>query len=170
MHVGMMAGSPVVAAMPGNVGTTIGNLTGADGLAAAFDGNSSTMAYAPDWNHTHCIGKKWPEPLVLQRLYAMSGANGFSYASQYTTHNILVQGSQDTSNGVDGTWTTLYSTSITNTYGTRMYLDVTPAQGLIITTAYLAHRLFFQLTNWDGLSFQSSHAVAELTLYATTMM
>jgi hypothetical protein len=170
MHTGMLLGSPVLTALAQSVGANIGNLTAGDGLAGAFDGNLSTYAYAPDWNLTHCIGKKWPSPIVLKRLYAVSGPNGFSSASQATNHDVFIEGSNDTTTGVDGVWAQLYSTNITNTFGSQMRLDVSNAQGLIVTTAYLAHRLRFVVTNPDGYSFQGSHAVAELTFYAITML
>lgn len=172
MHVGQQGGSAAFMLLPGGLGVPFGNLTSNGGLAAAFDGvysgnysGSTTIASSNDFQNPSHIGKLWPAPVVLGRCRAWSSNQGWAHASQPTTVQIKVQGSNDTTTGLNGTWTDLYTMEVAQTWGQQHSLDAYAT--LPQATAYLAHRLRLYTTNFDGVSIgQILFSVAELEFWS----
>lgn len=159
-HIG---GQPVLRLIPIARGAIGGDMTGNGGLAAAFDGAISANATVPGVPGVAYIGKIWPGRTTVRRMRALSNYH-FAAASQYTVVEFTLQGSNDTTNILNGTWSTLAQTTLANTYGANQILDV--ASGIDVSAAYCAHRLKMRTTNFDGASIgQLSLHIAELELY-----
>lgn len=103
-------------------GTAVGNLTNGGGLAAAFDGNTSqtdaNSAYVGSNVSAGIIGKIYGTAQAVTGYNAWSATNdyGFQGNSGSITTTIQLQGSNNSTTGLDGTWTTLDTTTV-NTSG-----------------------------------------------------
>lgn len=158
-----IGGQPALRLIPIGRGVLGGDMTGNDGLAAAFDGSLATFATVPGAPGVAHIGKLWPGRTTVHRMRALSVYH-FAAASQYTVIEFTLMGSNDSTNILNGTWITLYQTTLVNTYGANQILDV--SSGIDVSAAYSAHRLKMRTTNFDGASIgQLSLHIAELELY-----
>ena len=170
-HIG---GPPVLRLIHPTVGTPIGTMTAGGGLAGAFDGvttdnyqgSGKTSAMSGGFAGTAHIGKRWTAARTIRRVRAYSSTSGWDQASQGAIIEFIVQGSNDTTTGLNGTWANLYSENRSDVWGSQAIIDITPASGLVVTTAYLAHRLYLRCTNYDGVSSgMLNFVVAELELF-----
>lgn len=137
--------------IPGATGTPIGDMTGDGGVAAVFDGNvaqlvaSSATKYSTD---TGYVGKMWLAAKTVTGYEAYSPTNDYGFQGSATgTTTLTLQGSNDTTNGLDGTWTDLQTDSFYDGYtlgsghqSIKGYFGASVTQ----TTAYLAHRVKVQ--------------------------
>lgn len=157
MHVGILAGGPPALKL---IPRTLGVVIGSPNAGICFDG-----IYSIGWDYdTPYVGKLWPSRRTIRRYRAYSSSNGWDHASQPAIVGFKLQGSNDTTTGLDGTWVDLHSTTRDDPWNSQDVLDVT--SGIDLSTAYLAHRLYLRCTNYDGISIgQLSLSVAELEFY-----
>lgn len=94
-------------------GTATGNMTGNGGVAAGFNGViAQTALTAPTANtYSGYIGKNWGTPKTIARaiVYPTSD-NAFDGTGTAYNVTITLQGSNDSTNGLDGTWQELATT------------------------------------------------------------
>lgn len=136
-------------------GTQIGDMTSYGGLAAAFDGVTSTAQTSgcgksiSSSGYNNTVGKQWSSAKTISRFtfYAPNDNNILGAAGGTT---VKLQGSNDGS-----AWTDLYTSGTVGTTGTTV--DVTT--GITTTTAYTYHRLNI---NGNGTNTVS---IAELVFY-----
>ncbi|PKN07487.1 MAG: hypothetical protein CVU73_12040 [Deltaproteobacteria bacterium HGW-Deltaproteobacteria-8] len=164
MHITPLCGlPPVLKLIPITRGVIGGDMTTSGGLAAAFDGGISASAVVPGTPGVAYIGKIWPGRTTVRRMRALSNYC-FAAASQYTVIEFTLQGSNDTTTILNGTWMNLVQTTFAQTFGTNQALDVT--SGIDVSSGYLAHRLKMRTANFDGASTgQLALHIAELELY-----
>jgi hypothetical protein len=154
---------PALKLVPGSVGAPFGNFTQGVGVAGVFAGQGS--ASTTGWPGVGRIGKIWPSRQVVGRVRATSGLIDWDGASQGADITLRVKGSNDTTDGINGTWTTLYTTTFADppydggiTPDTRDMLS-----GLDASTAYLAHVLEVTGTYpWGG----QDYGVSGIEFYA----
>lgn len=161
MLFGRHGGLPILSMIPAASGVVIGS----PGAAASFDGSQNL-----GWDYdTPYVGKLWPARRTISRFRAYSSTNGWDHASQPAIVGLKFQGSNDTTTGLNGTWTDLYSTTRPDVWGSQDVLDVT--SGIDVSAAYLAHRLYLRCTNYDGISSgQLAFSVSELEFYEYTFI
>lgn len=152
-HIG---GPPVLRLIAPGVGLNIGSY----GKAASFDG-----VYTLGWEYnTPYVGKLWSAPKIIRRVRAYSSSSGWDHASQGAIVGFTLQGSDNTTDGLDGTWADLFSTTRADVWGAQDILDA--PSGIDVSRAYLAHRLYLRCTNYDGVSSgMLAFSVAELEFY-----
>jgi len=168
MHVSpLVSPPPGLKLISGVLGVPFGNLTAGAGLARPFAGSiSATSSY---WNGgsdtaydpgsglvAGIIGKIWPYPVVVGEIKAWSSGSGWDRASQVSTIYMHYQASNDTTTGLDGTWTDLLTESFLDAWGSQDARQV----GISSLTRYLAHRIYFTT------SYSPSYQCNGLEIYA----
>lgn len=163
---------PELIQIPNNIGTIIGDMNSVDeyggtiDMTGAFDSNPATVNNKAGWTGFAYIGKKWSSPKIIGRFVATGynlGAGYWSHASQSSINGFKFQGSNDTTNGIDGTWTDLYSNQFENHDETSAIIDQSYVDS---TTPYLAHRFFIRNVSFDGISIGAlNFSITQLDLY-----
>lgn len=137
-------GTPTLVLLSAGLGTPFGNLTGGVGLSGVFAG--SGLAWTSGFVGMGRIGKIWPAPLTIHRLRAISGGIHWDEAAQDADITLRLTGSNDTTDGVNGTWAQLYTTTFADppydAGATQDTKDITT--GINVATAYKAHA--FEIT------------------------
>lgn len=132
--------------IPQGEGTAIGDMTGNDGLSAAFDGTSSTSqthsAYSSAAIGT--VGKHWAAARKIGRVMAYSPSSG-GWSQGWTGDVTLrLRGSND---GV--TWTVLCAETVTDGESEQLTWNPDTAD-ITATTAYAYHDLQIDATGSGG--------------------
>ncbi len=146
-----------------SIGSNIGTMTQAAGLAAAFDSNSnkpfflSAVRYTSTAGLTNTIGKNWtgldpnnPTVGLLASRFVVTAPNNAKLAAAGS----VAYAFQGSNSPILGTFTTLSTGNTVGTLGEIIDVTITP------TTNYLFHQ--FVLTG-DGVS---SVSVAQLQIYS----
>ncbi|TAN64267.1 MAG: hypothetical protein EPN20_08580, partial [Magnetospirillum sp.] len=134
--------------IPQGEGTVIGDMTGNDGLAAAFDGTSSTSQSHSAYSSAAIgsVGKHWSAPRKIGRVMAYPPSSGGW--SQGWTGNVTLslRGSDDGS-----TWVTLCSETVTDAESQQVPWNP-DSSAITTTTAYAYHDLRIDATgSGDGV-------------------
>lgn len=154
----------------GTVGTAAGSMTGGNGLTGAFS-NGGTYAQSPTTSGFGSVGKIWASPKYLGKATMQAlgpSPSWWAACSQGSTHAIQIQGSNNTTNGVDGTWTALW-TSPTFSNHDAAYATVTADISnpeIDAEVYYIAHRFYIYTVGWDGISIGCLvHGITHLDFY-----
>lgn len=148
MHIGMLAGfTPVIRLIPIARGIIGGNMANDGPLNVGFDGSMTTWCRTGYTGEAY-LGKKWTMKNIVRRCKVYSSGNWTS-ATQPSTVDFVLEGSHDTTNILDGTWTPLNS-PVTRASADGTMVDL--SNGLDVSTAYLAHRLRMRQIAYDGIS------------------
>ena len=148
-------------------GTAVGNLTNGGGLAAAFDGNTSqtdaNSAYVGSYVSAGIIGKIYGTAQAVTGYNAWSATNdyGFQGGGGSVTTTIQLQGSNNSTTGLDGTWTTLDTTTV-NTSGVGQQ-TVSRSGVLPGASSYTGLRLYITSSANGGME---TFDVCELQFFA----
>lgn len=163
---------PELIQIPNNIGTIVGDMNGVGiyggsvDMTFAFDSDPATNDSKYGATGFAYIGKKWSSPKILGRFVATAKNLGFAYwshASQLSVNGFKFQASNNTTNGIDGTWIDLYSSEYTSqdensAILTQSFVDY--------STPYLAHRLFIRNISFDGVSIGAlDFSITQLDLY-----
>lgn len=144
-------------------GTATGNLNEGGGVAAAFDGvtdQARTSGATDSTNMTGYVGKDWATTKAIQKAVVHSSNNaGFWGGGNYADTLLILQGSNDSTDGLDGNWDDLGTTPLfTDTSG--LLVKTVNADAGVNVSAYAHHRV--QLSSTVSQSYPS---IGEVEFY-----